>query len=105
MKVVAETDRSYTLVISLDIRTGGDMLSMNATEFKAHCLALIDQVHRTGEPIVITKHGKVVARIVKDDAVSVRPYEELRGTGRFVSDVFAPVVSETEIEALRPLFS
>ena len=37
-------------------------MKMTATEFKAKCLAVIDQVHRRGESVVITKHGKVVAQ-------------------------------------------
>ncbi len=37
---------------------------INASDFKARCLALIDQVHGGGEPVVITKRGKVVARLV-----------------------------------------
>ena len=34
---------------------------VGATEFKAKCLKLIDQVHDTGKPITITKRGKPVA--------------------------------------------
>lgn len=37
--------------------------TVSATEFKAHCLALMDEVQRTGEELHITKHGKVVARL------------------------------------------
>jgi len=39
-------------------------MELTATEFKAKCLGLIDQVHEGGEPVVITKHGKVVAKLV-----------------------------------------
>jgi prevent-host-death family protein len=35
-----------------------------AGEFKAKCLALLDQVRDTGEAIVVTKRGKPVARIL-----------------------------------------
>ena len=35
-----------------------------AGEFKAKCLALLDEVARTGEILVITKRGKPVARIL-----------------------------------------
>jgi antitoxin (DNA-binding transcriptional repressor) of toxin-antitoxin stability system len=37
-------------------------MEMNASEFKAKCLALIDQVHQGGEPILIRKRGRIVAR-------------------------------------------
>lgn len=35
-----------------------------AGEFKARCLALIDEVAETGRSLVITKRGKPVARVV-----------------------------------------
>jgi prevent-host-death family protein len=34
------------------------MRTVNITEFKAHCLRLIDEVGRTKEPIEITKRGR-----------------------------------------------
>jgi prevent-host-death family protein len=39
------------------------MTTITATHFKAHCLRLLDQVAETGEPLVITKHGRPVARV------------------------------------------
>ena len=35
-----------------------------AGEFKQKCLALIDQVAATGAPIIISKYGKPVARLM-----------------------------------------
>jgi prevent-host-death family protein len=37
---------------------------IKASEFKAKCLALMDEVARTGNPVVITKNGKPVAELV-----------------------------------------
>ena len=37
---------------------------IKASEFKAKCLALMDEVARTGSAVVITKHGKPVAELV-----------------------------------------
>ena len=42
-------------------------MEIPAGEFKAKCLKLMDQVARTREPIVITKRGKPVARLVPAD--------------------------------------
>lgn len=39
------------------------MPTIQASEFKAKCLALMDRVARTGETIVITKNGKPVAEL------------------------------------------
>ena len=38
--------------------------TMSATEFRAKCLGLIDEVAETGREIVIAKRGKLVARLV-----------------------------------------
>jgi prevent-host-death family protein len=40
---------------------------MQASTFKAQCLALLDDVARTRRTVVITKHGKAVARLVPVD--------------------------------------
>ena len=37
--------------------------TVTATEFKARCLALIDEIADTGETIVVTRHGKPVAQL------------------------------------------
>lgn len=39
------------------------MRTMGAGQFKAKCLAVLDEVHETGEPVLITKRGKPVARV------------------------------------------
>ncbi len=46
-------------------------IEMQASEFKATCLALLDQVAATGEEIVVTKRGRPVAKLVPihDDGV------------------------------------
>lgn len=44
-----------------------------ASEFKARCLALIDQVGETRVPIVITKHGRPLAKLVPLDEDERRP--------------------------------
>jgi prevent-host-death family protein len=74
---------------------------ISASDFKARCLALIDQVHDRGEPVVITKRGRVVARLVPAGDADERPWERLHGTARFAGDPFAPVVDESEVDAAR----
>ena len=41
-----------------------DKKTIPAGEFKQKCLALIDQVAATGSPIIISKYGKPVARLM-----------------------------------------
>ena len=43
------------------------MQTMSASQFKARCLALLDDVALTGEEIVVTKRGRPVARLVAVD--------------------------------------
>ena len=40
------------------------MQKIPAAQFKAQCLAVMDQVSQTGQPIIITKHGKPVVKLV-----------------------------------------
>jgi len=35
-----------------------------ASRFKATCLAVLDEVERSHQPVVVTKHGRPVARVV-----------------------------------------
>jgi prevent-host-death family protein len=39
------------------------MRTIKASEFKAKCLKLMDEVAETGEPLLITKSGKPVAQL------------------------------------------
>ena len=63
--------------------------SVGATAFKAQCLSLLDRVARTGEPLVITKRGKPVARLVP--ARRTQP-TSLRGSVTIRGDIVAPIL-------------
>lgn len=77
-------------------------MRMNATEFKAKCLAVIDRVHARRESVTITKRGRVVARLVPDESAEERPWLRLRARpATWHGDPFAPVVTDREIEALK----
>lgn len=55
---------------------------VSATRFKAQCLGLIDEVARTGDTLVVTKHKRPVVRVAPAE-----PAESLRGSVQFlVSD-------------------
>ncbi len=64
--------------------------TISATEFKAHCLTLMDEVQRTGEELVITKHGKPVARLAPVAAPTASIIGWMRGTSEVVGDLIAP---------------
>jgi prevent-host-death family protein len=76
-------------------------VNINASEFKAKCLALIDRAAK-GEEVRITKRGRVVARLVPDTDDVEQPWRALRGKPVvWHGDPFAPAVDEGEIEAER----
>ncbi|HUP48694.1 MAG TPA: type II toxin-antitoxin system prevent-host-death family antitoxin [Thermoanaerobaculia bacterium] len=71
---------------------------IKASEFKARCLQLMDEVDRTGEEIVITKNGRPVSKLVP---VHERPktlFGALRGSGKTVGDLVSPIDVEWEAE-------
>lgn len=61
-----------------------------AGAFKQHCLALIDQVNRTKRPIVISKRGKPLVKMVPldtDEEIEARILDRLRsGEGGMLVD-------------------
>lgn len=71
---------------------------ISASQFKARCLALLDEVAATGETLVVTKRGKPVARVAPIEAA--RP---LLGSATFLVDddaLIAPI--EVGWDADRP---
>lgn len=76
-------------------------MKITATEFKAKCLSLLDQVHDSGKPVLITKHGRVVASLVPQADFDQKPWLKLRGSLRCFEDPLKPVIDESEIEALK----
>lgn len=78
------------------------METINATDFKARCLALLDRVAETGEPVVILKRGRPVAElgpVVRSGAAY--PQHELRGTVIETGDIVAPAVPADDWESTR----
>jgi prevent-host-death family protein len=73
------------------------------SEFKAKCLALLEQVRKTKRPIRVTRFGKPVAEVVPP-APSAQPADwlgSMAGTIEIVGDIISPVAEETDWEALR----
>lgn len=72
------------------------MKSIQAGKFKAKCLALIDEVAQTNEPLVITKHGRPVAKLLPFDHKKDIMDTPLKGLATFVGDIIAPIDEEWE---------
>jgi prevent-host-death family protein len=68
------------------------MQTIQASEFKARCLALMDEVARTGETIVVTKHGKPVAELHPHRGPRAKSLIGLhKGQGRILGDIISPI--------------
>ena len=63
------------------------MQKMGAAEFKAQCLAVMDQVSLSGREVVITKHGKPVVKVVPVSEGEDAIFGALAGLARVVGDV------------------
>jgi len=63
------------------------MKEMPAGKFKTHCLMVMDQVQQSGEPVVITKHGKPVAKLIPIPAQEDDIFGFMTGKATIVGDV------------------
>ena len=65
--------------------------TIKASEFKARCLQLMDEVAQSGEEIVITKRGRPVSRLVPCRQQS----ERLFGADRYIISIHGDIVCPT----------
>jgi prevent-host-death family protein len=63
------------------------MQKIPAGQFKAQCLALMDQVAESGQPLMVTKHGKPVALVMRVESKDDDIFGFLAGKGRIVGDI------------------
>ena len=66
-------------------------LTIQAGQFKAKCLELMDRVAASGEPIVITKRGKPVVMLtpVRDPTKGVPGF--FKGKMTIIGDILGPL--------------
>jgi len=80
------------------------MRTIPAGEFKAKCLAIMDEVHTGGKPVLITKRGKPIARLVPLEAeteIEPRPiFGAMRGMAVIVGDIVSSEHSDEEWERM-----
>jgi len=70
------------------------MRTIKASEFKAKCLKLMDEVAETGEPLVITKSGKPIARLVP---LKPRP-KSLWGAHKGMIEIKGDIISPIDLD-------
>jgi prevent-host-death family protein len=79
------------------------MDQISISEFKAKCLALLEQVNKTKKPLRITRHGKPVAEVVPPSSVQDRSawIGSMKDRMEILGDIISPAADEDEWEVLR----
>ncbi len=72
------------------------MKKMAAGVFKANCLAVMDEVQAKRETVVITKHGKPVAKLVPVESKKDDIFGFLRGKIKITGDIVSPALTPEE---------
>ena len=68
------------------------MRTIAAGEFKARCLRIMEDVKKYRAPVLITKKGRPVAKLVPADEPAADVFGCMSGSADIVGDVEAPVV-------------
>ena len=79
------------------------MTTMAAGKFKAKCLAVIDEVQSKRISVVVTKHGKPVAKMVPlEIADEEHPLDAFKYPGKIEihGDIVSPLYSDAELEEM-----
>lgn len=77
--------------------------TVSISEFKATCLARLERVRRTGQRLLITRHGQPIAEVVPPSrsAHADAWLGAAVGTGRILGDLVEPAARPDEWEATR----
>ena len=62
-----------------------------AANFKANCLRLMDEVAQQRRPIVITKRGKPIAKLVPVEEEPPDLFGYMAGTAKICGDIIGPI--------------
>ena len=73
------------------------------SKFKATCLAVLENVRKTGKTVLVTRFGEPVAEVVPPHGSrrAKRWVGSLVGTGQINGDIVSPASEEDDWEALR----
>ena len=75
------------------------MRTIKASEFKAKCLKLMDEVADSGESIVVTKNGRPVSRLVPYRRRPDSLFGALKGSIEISGDIVEPIDIPWEADA------
>lgn len=79
------------------------MKEVAISEFKAKCLALLDQVQKTKKPLLVTRFGKPVAEVIpaSPKAGPEDWFGSMKDEIQILGDIISPANDEDEWEVLR----
>jgi antitoxin (DNA-binding transcriptional repressor) of toxin-antitoxin stability system len=79
------------------------MQQISVSKFKATCLAVLEKVRRTGEPVEVTRFGEVISEIVppRQEQRKTHWLGSMRASGRLLGDIVAPTTDERDWEVLK----
>ncbi len=77
------------------------MKKIAAGKFKAQCLKIMEQVRTTREPVLITKRGQPLAKLIPVEKASDDFIGRLEGIFTIVGDIESPIVPWEDWDALR----
>src|SRR2546430_4451274 len=66
-------------------------MNIPAAVFKAQCLKLMEQVEKTRQPVIITKHGRPVAQLAPVPPVASALFGYMKDTLKIRGDIMAPI--------------
>jgi len=73
------------------------MKQMPAGIFKARCLTVMKEVQATGEPVIVTKRGAPVVKVVPVESEKKDIFGFMTGKVKIVGDIESPIPVEWEI--------
>ena len=83
-----------------DHGTLGRMEEIQISKFKATCLAVLDRVGRTRQPVLVTRFGKPVAQVSPPPSLTGNWLGAMQNDGEIHGDLIAPAADLSDWEAI-----
>lgn len=78
------------------------MKKVAISEFKAKCLAMLEEVQKTKTPLLITRFGEPVAEVLPPSAKTpVGWMGSMKDSIKILGDIVSPATAESDWEALQ----
>lgn len=77
--------------------------TISISEFKATCLAVLEQVRRTGASMVVTRRGEPIAEVIPPSLANAGEswLGAMNGSATIAGDLVEPIGDQNDWDALR----